>query len=187
MTLRVKLTLGSVALATVLVAIISAVSLINQMQFLFENTLRRAEVIKQDATDAVIDGLNRQPTVHLEQAVRDNALTERLKKLLGLDPVVLDIMLVQADTNLVLASTLGRAQPGTAAYPEPYDFAPLVRKGWLQQVRALHLPGLQWLLPGETQSYKLDQGVGPGGTTLINVRVLVDISLIKGALEKPFN
>jgi signal transduction histidine kinase len=187
MTLRVKLTLGSVALATVLVALISAVLLVNQMQVSFLSTLHRAEVVKQAATEFVIDGLNRQPTVDLNIAASDTALTDKLKRLLSADPVVLDIMLVSADTNLVLASTLGRVQPQTAAYPEPHDFAPLAHGGWLEQVRSLRVPGLGWLLSGETQSYKLDQPVGPGGTTLINVRVLVDTSFIKADLEKLFN
>jgi signal transduction histidine kinase len=186
MTLRAKLTLGSVALATVLVTVVSAVGLVNLMQVELRNTLDRAELIKQEATDAVIDGLNRQRTVELGEAVRDTTLNLKLRDLLASYKGVLDIMLVSADTNLVLASALGRVQPQTAAYPVPLDFAPQARGGWLQQVRVLHLPGLGWLLPGENQPYKLDQPVGPGGNTLILVRVLVDPTLIKDDLAAAF-
>src|SRR5437016_3292164 len=115
MTLRVKLTLGSVALATSLVTVLSAVGLVNLMQMEFRNTLGRAELVKQFATDAVIDALNRQSKLDLNEAVRDPALDKRLREILSRDKSVLDIMLVSAETNLVLVSALGRVKEQTVA------------------------------------------------------------------------
>src|SRR6266567_8769670 len=103
MTLRTKLTLGSVALETVLVTIILAVGLGNLMQVEFRNTLERAEIVKQSATDAVIDALNRQHTVELAQATRDPTLNRQLSDAMSSYKGVSDIMLVSAETNMVLA------------------------------------------------------------------------------------
>ena len=187
MTLRAKLTLGSVALATLLVTITAAVGLGNLMDVEFRNTLARAELIKQQATDATIDLLNRQSRLELSEAVRDPSLNQKLKDYVASYKSILDIMLVSAETNLVLASTLGSVQPQTAAYPPILDFAPLaLRGGWMQKARALHLPALRWIQSRESQPYKLDQAVGPGGSTLIYVRVLVDPTLIRDELAQPF-
>jgi signal transduction histidine kinase len=180
MTLRVKLTLGSVALATILVTVLSVVGFVNLMQTEFRNTLGRAELVKQFATDAVIEALNRQRTLELNEAVRDPVLDKRLREILSWDKSVLDIMLVSAETNLVLVSALGRVQPQTVAYPQPEDFAPLANNhGWLQQLRAL--------TRSDPQPYKLDNPIGPGGAALVNVRVLVDITLLRNVLEPAFN
>ena len=83
MTLRAKLTLGSVALATVLVTLISAVSLANLMQLKFHDQLVFTELIKQQATDAVLDSLNRQRTIDLTEAVHDPTLNQKLKDIMA--------------------------------------------------------------------------------------------------------
>jgi signal transduction histidine kinase len=178
MTLRAKLTLGSVALATVLVTLISAVSFANLMQLKFRDQLAFTELIKQHATDAVIDSLNRQRTIDLAEAVRDPALNQRLKDVMASYNAILDIMLVSADSNVVLTSVLGRLPPGTVAYPEPPLLAPLAKGGWWKQALAL--------MENDLQAYRVDLAVGPGGTASIYVRVLTNLTLINHELEGPF-
>jgi signal transduction histidine kinase len=176
MTLRAKLTLGSVALATVLVTIISAVSFANLIELRFHDQLERTELVKQRATDAVIDELNRQRTVEPSEAVRDAALNQKLKDAMASYKGAVDIMLVSAETNQVLTSVLGRVPPGTAAYPIPPDFAPLANGGWWRQSQAL--------FQNELQTYRVDQALGPGGTTLIYVRVLTNLVLIHDVVKR---
>ena len=174
MKLRAKLTLGSVALATVLVTVTSFVGLVNLTQLEFRHTLERAELIKSAATDAVIDALNRQRTVDLPNALRDPTLNDQLVSLLASYKPILDISLVSAKYNEILASTTGASRVGNTP-----DFAPLaLQGGWFQQ--------LEVMLGKTTQSYKLDQAVGPGGDTLIYVRVLVTPAFISADLRPTF-
>ena len=175
MKLRAKLTLGSVALATVLVTVISAVGLGNLMQLQFKNTLERAELIKSAATDAVIDTLNRKRSVKLEDALQEPTLTSQLVALLASYKPILEISLVSAERNEILASTQGKDRVGAiASFP---DFAPLVLNGsFLQQANVLL----------RKEPYKLDQPVGPGGVTELYVRVVVDPALIRDYLKPSF-
>jgi len=178
MSLRAKLTLGSVALATILVTIITAVGFGNLMRFQFRDTLARAELIQSAATDAVIATLNRYDD--WKRAVTDPDLNAQLLKLASSYKGILEISLVSADGNeVILASTLGEKRAGTIVYPRYPDFTPLAGGGLLQQVRAL--------FPREPQSYKLDKGVGPpAGLPLLYVRVLVNPTLIRDDLTPSF-
>jgi signal transduction histidine kinase len=173
MKLRAKLTLGSVALATILVTIISAVGLINLMQLEFKNTLERAEEIKSLATDAAINTLNQQRGVDFKDALNDPALQSQFLKLVTSYKAILEISLVSAEPNNeeVLASTLRERRIGTIIYPPIPDFTPLAKGGWIQQARAV--------LQNPRQSYKLDEPVGHGDRTFFNVRVLVHTGLIR--------
>ena len=60
MTLQAKLTLGSVGLVSVMVGIVSALDLANEMQRQFEATLERADTLKVVASKMVSQSLNRQ-------------------------------------------------------------------------------------------------------------------------------
>ena len=180
MKLQAKLTLGSVALATVLVTIISAVHIINMMQLQFRNMFERAELVKTAATDAAIESLNRNRTLALDEAVKDRALNDQFVKLLTQYKPILEIALVSADNETILASTQGPNRNGLIVYPAYPDFAQLAHGGWMGQAKVLVRKG--------TQSYKLDDPVGPGGNTLLYVRVVVNAALISdtlaGYLEK---
>jgi signal transduction histidine kinase len=181
MTLQAKLTLGSVGLATIMVSGISAFGLSNLMRFQFRSTYERADLIKTAATDAAIDALNRQRTLDFKEAVKDSTLNAQFVKLLTSYKPILEISLVSAETNEILASTLSHdaAAPTPVAYQRYPDFAPLaLQAGWLEQ--------LQVLLRREPQSYKLDEAVGPGGVTQLYVRVLVTPTLIKETLLPTF-
>src|SRR5229473_879599 len=108
MTLQAKLTIGSVLLATLIVMLVSAVDLGNQMQSQFESTLERAKLIEWVAAQTVKDSLNRPHLSPMGDALRDPALNDRLLDLLGQAPSILEIAAVSAvskDTRDVLAST----------------------------------------------------------------------------------
>src|SRR5437879_4841056 len=107
MTLQAKLTLGSVLLATLIVGLVSAVDLGNIMQIEFDSTLNRADFVKSQATEAVKEAVNRQPrSTTMHDAVRDPALSEKLRTLLTDSKAILEIALVDPDTNEILGDTL---------------------------------------------------------------------------------
>ena len=59
MTLQARLTLSSVVVTTVIVAVVSIVDLGNDMERQFEDTQRRAELIRTDVTNAVRQAVER--------------------------------------------------------------------------------------------------------------------------------
>ena len=58
MNLQAKLTLGAVLLETLIVGAISTVDLGNAMEIEFENTLRRANIVRRVASEYVAQALN---------------------------------------------------------------------------------------------------------------------------------
>src|ERR1039458_8589615 len=70
MTLQAKLTLGTVLLVTIVVALISAVDLGDIMQNEFEHTLQLAKVVQLVAIDDVEQALNRRPTLTFPGALQ---------------------------------------------------------------------------------------------------------------------
>jgi nitrogen-specific signal transduction histidine kinase len=179
MTLQAKLTLGSVLLATLIVGLISAVDLGNIMQIEFESTLDRADFVTSQATEAVKDAVNRQPrstTLHL--AVQDSALTEKLRKLmLTGSKAILEIALVDPDSNEILGDTLP-SRLGNIAIPPNPDFRYLVKEtGWLAKVRVL--------MRSDVQYYQLQNNLGAGATPdkpLLYLRVIVVPVLIRNEM-----
>src|SRR3954470_5756399 len=96
MTLQAKLTLGSVLLATLIVTLVSVVDLGNLMQFQFKTTQERAELIKSFATEEIKDALNRPRPTGLREALRDDALKEKLTRLLT-QASIIEIALISTD------------------------------------------------------------------------------------------
>ena len=79
MTLQAKAqTLGSMLLATLIVALVSGVDLGSFMEFGLQSTFERAAGIKDVAKDAVIETLNRRRDVALREALRDPELKRKL-------------------------------------------------------------------------------------------------------------
>ena len=68
MKLQAKVTLGSVLLATIIVALVSGVDVGSFMDFQLQSTLERAAGIKDVAKDAVIETLNRRRDVSLARS-----------------------------------------------------------------------------------------------------------------------
>ena len=74
MTLRTKLTLWSVLLATLIAGAISAVDLANVLRLQFDATLKRAQLMNNIASELVRGTLDRQPSVPLRDALRDHSV-----------------------------------------------------------------------------------------------------------------
>jgi len=179
-TLQAKLTLGSVLLATLIVGLISAVDLGNVMQLEFESTLDGAELLKSQATFAVTEALSRLPrSIPLSDAVRDRALTDRLRKLVTASRAILEIAIVEPVTNVILADTLP-TRIGTIGIPNQ-DFGPLVKDtGWPAKVRVLTRTDVQY--------YQLQDLLGPSADKpLLYVRVIVLPSLIRNKMIPTMN
>ena len=136
MNLRVKLTLGYVLLTVAMVFAISVASLGNTIQQQFEANLERAEVLELVATNYVKQTLNSQLTVPLREALRDSTLASNLLELLTNARAILEIAVVDPDTNEILAdSDPGRIGQKSGPYP---DFRGVVMdSGWVQKVKLL--------------------------------------------------
>src|SRR6185312_12724824 len=103
MNLQAKLTLGYVLLAVAIVGIISGLDFATNTQQQFEATLERAEVLNPVAAKFVRQTLNSQLSVPLRTALRDQNLANDLLDLLTKSPTILEIAVVDAKTNDVLA------------------------------------------------------------------------------------
>lgn len=175
MTLKAKLTLGSVLLATYIVGLISAVDLGNIMEIQFDSTLDRAELLKSQATEAVTEAVNRQRNIPMHEAVRDSALTEKLRRLVTASKAILEIALVEPDSNEILGDTLPNRLGNIAVTQNP-DFHHLVKEtGWLAKVRVL--------MRSDVQYYQLQNSLGAtADKPLLYVRVIVVPSLIRNEM-----
>ncbi|HMC59871.1 MAG TPA: hypothetical protein VKJ01_11825, partial [Candidatus Solibacter sp.] len=175
MTLQAKLTLGSVLLATLIVGLISAVDLGNIMQMEFYSTLDRADLVTSQASEAVKEAVNRQRNTTMREAVRDSALTEKLRRLVTASKAILEIALVEPETNEILGDTLPN-RPDNIAVPQNPDFRHLVKDtGWLAKVRVL--------MRSDVQYYQLQNSLGATpDKPLLYVRVIVVPSLIRNEM-----
>jgi signal transduction histidine kinase len=173
MTLQTKVTFGSVLLATVIVTTVSGVDLHSFMELELQATLERAEVIKGSAMADIIYTVNLRRDVALREAVRDPELKDKLLTLLRSPNGVLSIDMVSAQNQEVLASTL-ETRIGSKDYPT--DFSTLVlQRGWWEKLNVLLSKGPRY--------YMLQDPVGPGGNTILWVRVVIYPALIRPSLK----
>src|SRR5690349_13772018 len=148
MNLQAKLTLGYVLLAVAIVSIISGIDLTTNMQQQFEGTLERAEVLSPVATKFVRQTLNSQLSVPLRTALREQSLATDLLDLLTKSPTILEIAVVDAKTDEVLAdSDPGRLGSKCGPYEDFRDF--VTRSGWWDKLKVL--------LPNAPHYYQLDR------------------------------
>ena len=170
MTLQARLTLSSVVVTTVIVAVVSAVDLGNDMERQFEDTLRRAELIRTDVSNAVRQAVERaQQGLSLREALRQPELTAQLEEILADSPSLTEIAVCDRKNEILLDSDPKRLGETFLAFP---DFAPLVKNtGWREKLR---------ILGNDSKSYQLEQLLGPpGGEALLHVRVVVAPFLIR--------
>ena len=173
MTLQARLTLGSVLLASLIAGAVSTVDLGNRIQFEYQTTLDRADLVKGFARDAVLEALNRQPTAALPDALREPELARRLLKLSTSSTAILAIDLVSARNHQALWSTL-ESRIGNA--DSPPEFRTLAdKRQWRQQVRVL--------LSDAPSYYMLEEPLGTGGVAIIYVRVILYPGLIRDSLR----
>src|SRR5215469_6892902 len=105
MNLRAKLTLGYVLLAVAMVFAISLAGLASTIQQQFEANLERASVLNMVATNYVKQTWNSRLTVPMQEALRDPALADNLLMLLTNARAILEISVVEPDTNRILADS----------------------------------------------------------------------------------
>ncbi|HLI86587.1 MAG TPA: ATP-binding protein [Bryobacteraceae bacterium] len=172
MTLQAKLTLGSVGLVSLMVAVVSAVDLANEMQRQFESTLERANALKIVSTRMVSQSLNRAPrTVSFREALRDPDLQSLLVDVLSAGGAILEVAVVDTHNEILLDSDPNRL--GTVSPPYP-NFQPLVTSSpWYAKLRLLLRRDIH-------EYYQLEQELGtPEGKPLLYVRVIIAPALIR--------
>jgi signal transduction histidine kinase len=167
MTLQAKLTLGTVLLATVIVAVISAVDLGNIMQLEFENTLRQADRVSLTSVRDVREALNSHPELELRAALASDRLAEQLKTALTSAKEIFEVAVIDSQEETLADSTNERRGAQATRYPK---LETLVNRGSLYQK-------LKIVLPGHNASYyQLEREMGP---PQIFVRVVVAPAFIR--------
>lgn len=170
MSLRASLTIWSVILMAVVVSLIGAVDLSNEMQQQFDFTMERAELLRRVATNMVLQTLDRQRTVPLREALRDPNLATQLVEIMTSSRTLLEIAVCDRNSEILADSDparLGKIFAGHA------DFEPVVTQPWWGKLE---------ILLGDKRYYQLEQPLGTGGQTLLYVRVVVYPALIRTAI-----
>lgn len=170
MTLQGKLTLGYVVLVVLIVSGISIVDLGNKMQWQFDATLKRAELLVRVASEYVIKAQTKNPTQPPRQFLADKVLADDLLDLLVEEKVILEIAVLDPDTTEVFSdSNPTRVGQRSGAYP---DFQQLVTKAsLLEKAKVLAIRQLD--------SYSLERPLKTSaGETVLLVRVIVVPALI---------
>lgn len=174
MNLQAKLTLAFIILVVVIVATISLIDLANIMQLQFEATLARADVINPVATRFVKEALNSQREVPQREVLRSKNLSSDLLALLVNDKAILEIAVVDAKTEEVLAGT-DEGRVGQIA-AQNQDFRNLVlNEGWRTKLKVLTQRSPEY--------YQLEKTLAtPTGEPALYVRLLVAPALISNAM-----
>lgn len=170
MNLRAQLTLWSVLVMAVIMGIVSAVDLTQEVRNQFESTLERAEFFKGAAVDVVRRTLNRNRTGSLVEALqRDSDLSDELISIMTASQSLLEIAVCDPQGGILKAIPPGQTGTKFPAYP---DFRPLVRGALIDKARVL------W--SDSQQKYQLSQGLGAvGQPPSLYVRVVVYPRLIE--------
>jgi signal transduction histidine kinase len=176
MNLQAKLTLGYVLLAVLMVGVLSAIDLGNDMQLQFDSTLDRADMLMTVAAEQVRLTLNREREKSIRDALRDPGLVKLFQNLMTASSAVLEIAVVDHNQDDILLDSIPD-RVGKVS-PKYDDFKPVVNQtGWREK---LHV-----LLSQTTKYYQLDKPLGtPEGATLLEVRVIVSPALIYAELKK---
>jgi signal transduction histidine kinase len=166
MTLQAKLTLGTVLLATVIVAVISAFYLGNIMDLQFESALLRADLAGDRVVSDVRDALNSHPQLELPEALASDRLTEQLKTEVTYSTEIFEVAVVD-EHDAILADNIPERRGEQSLRHE--DLNPLVKQaGWYQK--------LQVLTARNAGYYQVERKMGPPP---IFVRVTVVPALIR--------
>jgi signal transduction histidine kinase len=175
MTLQAKLTLGTVLLATVIVAINSMVYLGNIMDLQFESALLAAERVGDAALRDVRDAANSSsPSLPLSEALTSDRLTGQLQTEVAFDKHIVEVTVVDADDKALADSFVNRRGQLSKKVD---DLARLVHSGWLQKLKVL--------LSKHIEYYELERHMGP--IPPISVRVVVELATIREAMLPAIN
>ena len=171
MTLQTKLTLGSVVLATVMVGLVSAVELGNEVQRQFAETLERATAQRTLALNLVTQSINRQRNLQIEDALRDPELQDNLVSIIANSHAILEIAVLNPQNKILLDSDMDRV--GATSPPFP-DFRPIVTDaGVYRKLQVLSEPGTHYY-----QLPELKLGPNPNEPQVL-VRVVIEPALIR--------
>ena len=174
MTLQAKLTLGTVLLVTIVLALISAVDLGDIMQNEFEHTLQLARVVQALATDSVKQALNGPQALPFPGALQTPELFDRLRSVMAASPVIFEVAVVNADGEILADSFADRQGEACPRYP---DLTPLVNQaGWFDKLR---------VLLGRNAGYlQIEKQLGP---PQLFVRVIVAPALLRENIKPALN
>ena len=172
MSLRGRLTLWSVLLMALIVGLIGAVDLGNEIEAQFDATLDRAELLRKVAANLVVQSLEHQRTAPLREALRDPALSGELVNILTASRALLEIAVCDRNNEILADSDPNRLGKTFEDYA---DFGPVVTSTtWRGKLQMLF---------GDKRYYQLEQPLGSGGQTLLSVRVVVYPALIRDAIQ----
>ncbi|MGD0363428.1 MAG: histidine kinase dimerization/phospho-acceptor domain-containing protein, partial [Bryobacteraceae bacterium] len=167
MSTQTRLTLSSVFVMTAIVAIISVLDLVYQMDAQYQATLEHADLLKRMASDAVVDTLNNDRQHAWREALRASNLQRSLIDIMSASHALLEIAVCDKNDEILMDSdpkAQGQRYPGYA------DFRPIVDANWLHKMRILN----------QQTSYQLEQPLGtPGKPDMLYVRVVIYPPLIK--------
>jgi signal transduction histidine kinase len=173
MTLQAKLTLGTVLLATVIVAIYSVVYLGSIMDLRFSDAYDEAGRVRNIAVQYVTDALNGHPVQPVNDVLASDRLTQQLETEVGFHKEIVEVAVVDAD-NIILADNF----PDRRGQPMPpiksvAQLEPLVHAGWIRKVKILWSHNID--------HYEVDGN--PLGPPPIIVRVVVQPATIRDIMR----
>src|SRR5690349_11571730 len=123
MTLKAKLTVGSVVLASLMVGLVSAVNIENEVQRQFDTTLERADNLKTVASTMVRQSLDRQRTTPLAEALKDPDLARLLVDIIVASHAIIEVAVVDQKNVILADSDPNRVSVMSPPYP---PFGPIV-------------------------------------------------------------
>ena len=169
MSLRVQLTLWSVLVMGLIVGVVAAVDLAQEVKHQFDATLDRAEFYQTQVAALVQGKANRDRTVSSQDALRrDPDLARELLNLMTASKSLYEIAVCDPQ-NIILSDSVPE-QIG-AKFPSYPDFERLVNGGVIQKTTVL--------LRNSPEKYQLSKGLGVGNKPEIYVRVVVWPGLIQ--------
>jgi signal transduction histidine kinase len=176
MTLQAKLTLGTVLLATVIVAIISAVYLGNIMNLQFDSAQREALGVLDIAVRYVQDAVNNsRPDVPLSAALASDRLPEQFKTEVAYHKEIVEVAVVDAAGEILADNIVNRRGQSSQTYK---PLAALVQAGWSAKLKVL--------LSHNIEHYGVERNMGYMGTPgppPISVKVVVEPAIIRASMQ----
>jgi signal transduction histidine kinase len=169
MTLQAKLTLGTVLLATSIVAIISVVYLGKIMDLRYSDALVEASRVRDIAVQYVKDAVNTQSKLPLSEALGSDHLSQLLETEVGYHKEIVEVAVVDADGEILTDNFAERRGSHSQEVLQP-QLAKLVQEGWLRKAKAL------WSL----DHYEVDTKLGPPP---LLVRVVVQPAILRDIMK----
>jgi signal transduction histidine kinase len=169
MTLQAKLTLGTVLLATVIVAINSIVYLGSIMDLRFADAYGEAGRVRNIAVQYVTDALNSHPELPVSELLASDRLIQQLETEVGYHKEIVEVAVVDADNDILVDNFPDKRGQRSPALPQ---LDPLVQAGWIRKVKVLWSHNID--------HYQVDRELGPPPIT---VRVVVQPATIRDIMQ----